>query len=151
MKAQLLYYPSSLNDQLQPLPVCATDPSPEPKSLILDLSPGAIADLSGAVERCQQLATWAAKEGGQCVVAKPCGIGPGSVYQGPAEIDRAATCSVWARLNQTTCWRALVGTSPWSSAATRCWSGGSSTMRGSWREGPLLGCAWGEARRLTTC
>lgn len=87
MKAQLLYYSSSLNDQLQPLPVCATDSTPNPKSLILDLSPGAISDLGGSVRRCQQLATWAAQEGGECVVAKPCGIGPGSVYQGPAEVD----------------------------------------------------------------
>jgi len=87
MKAQLLYYPSRLNGELQPLPVCATDAGANARSLILDLSPGAIADLGGAVQRCQQLATWAAQEGGECVVARPCGMGPGSVYQGPAEVD----------------------------------------------------------------
>ena len=87
MKAQLLYYRSSLSPELQPLPVCATDDGVGAKALILDLSPGAIANLGGSAQRCQQLADWARDEGGECVVAKPCGIGPGSVYQGPAEVD----------------------------------------------------------------
>jgi len=98
MKAQLLYYPSSLTGELQPLPVCATDSAPDPKSLILDLSPGAISDLGGAVQRCRQLATWAAEEGGEGVIARPCGMGPGSVYQGPAEVDVFDAIEVLCRL-----------------------------------------------------
>ena len=100
MKAQLLYYRSGLNDTLQPLPACATDDSADTKTLILDLSPGAISDLSRSVQRCQQLADWAREEGGECVIAKPCGIGPGTVYQGPAEVDLfdaiEALCDIFA-------------------------------------------------------
>lgn len=87
MRGQLLYYRSRLDDQLQPLPVCATGDGPGPKALILDLSPGAIADLNGSIRRCEALAGWAAKEGAECVIAKPCGRGPGTVYQGPGEVD----------------------------------------------------------------
>ncbi len=87
MKGQLLHYRSRLNDELQPLPVCETDASAKPKALLLDLSPGAIANLPGSVQGCETLAGWASGEGTNCVIAKPCGIGPGSVYQGPAEVD----------------------------------------------------------------
>ena len=87
MKGQLLYYRSRLDDGLQPLPVCVTDDGSGAKALILDLSPGAIADLDGSVRRCETLVAWAANEGAECVIAKPCGRGPGTVYQGPAEVD----------------------------------------------------------------
>ncbi|MHC4716079.1 MAG: prolyl oligopeptidase family serine peptidase [Planctomycetota bacterium] len=87
MKGQLLHYRSGLNGELQPLPVCETDGGAGPKALLLDLSPGAISNLPGSVRRCETLAGWASAEGLRCVSAKPCGIGPGSVYQGPAEVD----------------------------------------------------------------
>ena len=45
ISGQVLYYPSKLDEILQPLPICATDNDPNPKPLILDLSPGAIADM----------------------------------------------------------------------------------------------------------
>ena len=87
MKGQLLYYRSRLDENLQPLPVCETDDRSTAKALILDLSPGAISDLDRSVQRCAELAAWAEQEGTDCVVAKPCGRGPGTVYQGPAEVD----------------------------------------------------------------
>ena len=87
MRGQLLHYRSRLDDQLQPLPAGAIGDGSAAKALILDLSPGAIADLNGSVRRCEALAEWAAKEGAECVIAKPCGRGPGTVYQGPAEVD----------------------------------------------------------------
>lgn len=87
MNGQLLYHRSRLDGKLQPLPVCATHDGSDPKALILDLSPGAISDLVGSIKRCEQLAGWARDEGAECVIAKPCGRGPGTVYQGPGEID----------------------------------------------------------------
>ncbi len=87
MNGQLLYYRSRLDGKLQPLPVCATGEGSDPRVLILDLSPGAISDLGPSVARCEQLAVWAQEEGAECVIAKPCGRGPGTVYQGPGEVD----------------------------------------------------------------
>ena len=87
MQGQLLHYASRLDRQLQPLPVCTTDDSKQPKALILDLSPGAIANLDSSVRACERYARLAKEEGVECVVAKPCGRGPGSVYQGPGEVD----------------------------------------------------------------
>ncbi|HJN15154.1 MAG TPA: prolyl oligopeptidase family serine peptidase [Armatimonadota bacterium] len=87
MPAELLHYASRLDDKDQPLPVCATDDGTEPKALILDVSPGAIANLEGSVKQCGNLAAGARDLGVECVIAKPCGRGPGSVYQGPGEVD----------------------------------------------------------------
>lgn len=87
MKGQLLYYRSKLDEVMQPLPVCATDDGSGAKPLILDLSPGAISNLAGSVSGCEQMAGWLREDGNSCVFAKPCGRGPGSVYQGPAEVD----------------------------------------------------------------
>lgn len=87
MRGQLLYYTSRLDDTLQPLPVCSTGEGKAEKPLLLDVSPGAISSLSHSVRRCEELASWAAVAGASCVVAKPCGRGPGTVYQGPGEVD----------------------------------------------------------------
>ena len=84
---QLLYYPSRLDGTLQPLPLSVTDDGSEAKALILDVSPGAISDLSSSVSRCGEMARVVAAGGESAVVAKPCGRGPGSVYQGPGEVD----------------------------------------------------------------
>ncbi|HET6427983.1 MAG TPA: prolyl oligopeptidase family serine peptidase [Phycisphaerae bacterium] len=87
MTGQLLYYRSRLNGEFQPLPVCESGDGAGPKPLLLDLSPGAISNLPGSVRRCEELAGWAVSERLDCVIAKPCGMGPGSVYQGPGEVD----------------------------------------------------------------
>lgn len=87
MNSQLLYYRSKFDDGLQPLPVCETGEGRDPKALLLDVSPGAISNLPVSAQRCAELAGWAREAGEACVVAKPCGRGPGSVYQGPGEVD----------------------------------------------------------------
>ena len=87
IRGQVLYYPSKLDEILQPLPICATDNDPTPKPLILDLSPGAIADLGQSARQCEQYVRFAVEAGETAIVAKPCGRGPGSVYQGPGEVD----------------------------------------------------------------
>ncbi len=84
---QVLYYPSQLDQTLQPLPICASAHRSVPMPLILDLSPGAISDLGQSARRCAEFVRFAAEAGHQAVIAKPCGRGPGSVYQGPGEVD----------------------------------------------------------------
>lgn len=86
-KGQLAYHHSRLDAELQPLALCATDDGSEPLPLIVELSPGSIANLPGSVRRCEQLASWAAAGGERCLVIKPGQRGPGSVGQGPAEVD----------------------------------------------------------------
>ncbi len=85
--SQLFYYPSRLDTTLQPLPAGWTDDGTEPKSLILDVSPGAISNLENSKKSCLRSAEALARAGESSVFAKPCGRGPGSVYQGPAEAD----------------------------------------------------------------
>jgi len=84
---QILYYRSKLDNELQPLPISETDPGQEPKALVLDVTPGAINDLNRSADTCQSFASYIADAGESAVVAKPCGRGPGSMYQGPAEVD----------------------------------------------------------------
>jgi len=86
-KGQLAYHHSLLDAELQPLALCATDDGSEPLPLIVELSPGSIANLPGSVRRCEQLAGWAAAGGERCLVIKPGQRGSGSVGQGPAEVD----------------------------------------------------------------
>jgi len=86
-KGQLAYHRSRLDTELQPIALCATDDGTEPKALIVELSPGTIANLPGSIARCERLAGWAREGGASCVVIKPGQRGPGSVGQGPAEVD----------------------------------------------------------------
>ncbi len=86
-KGQVAYHRSRLDAELQPLALCATDDGSEPMPLIVELSPGSIADLNASVARCEQDAAWAADGGERCLVIKPGQRGPGSVGQGPAEVD----------------------------------------------------------------
>lgn len=84
---QLLYYRSKLDEVLQPLPVGMTDDGTAPKPLILDVSPGAIRNLGGCLDACGKFAQILVDAGESAIIARPCGGGPGSVYQGPAEVD----------------------------------------------------------------
>jgi dienelactone hydrolase len=84
---QLLYYRSKLDDVLQPLPLCVTDDGKAPKPLILDVSPGTIRNLGAAVQGCEKFAQILVSAGESAIIAKPCGRGPGTVYQGPGEVD----------------------------------------------------------------
>jgi len=84
---QLQYFRSSVDGQLHPCAVCATDTDPDPKPLIIEVSPGALHHLPGAVALTEEIAAIAAAEGRSCVVLRPTGRGPGSVYQNYGEVD----------------------------------------------------------------
>ena len=86
-KGQLQYFHSPVDDALHPCAVCATDALDEPKPLILEVSPGALNDLPGAVAQTEEIAGIASRHGRTCVVARPTGRGPGSVYQNYGEVD----------------------------------------------------------------
>ena len=84
---QLLYYGSKLDNVLQPLPLSITDNKTEKLALVLDVSPGAINDLERSLNNSAEYAGYILEAGESAIVAKPCGRGPGSVYQGPGEVD----------------------------------------------------------------
>ena len=84
---QLQYFRSGVDGKLHPCAVCATDTSDEPKPLIVEVSPGALGNLDGAVVLTEQIAEIAAKHNLPCVVLRPTGRGSGSVYQNYGEID----------------------------------------------------------------
>ena len=87
-RGQVLYFRSSIDDRLAPCAVCATGPTDQPMPLILEVSPGASAtNLQSAVELTEQIAGIAAKAGRSCVVLRPTGRGPGSIYQNYGEVD----------------------------------------------------------------
>ena len=85
--AQLQYFRSPVDGRLHPCAVCATDTGPEPKPLLIEVSPGAMTDLPGAVALTEEMAAIAAAAGRSCVVLRPTGRGPGSVYQNYGEVD----------------------------------------------------------------
>jgi dienelactone hydrolase len=72
---------------MHPYAVCATDDSPEPKPLILEVSPKALGNLDKSVATTEQIARWALKHGRRCVALRPTGRGNGSVYQNYGEVD----------------------------------------------------------------
>ena len=84
---QLQYFRSKVDGKLHPCAVCATDTSDEPKPLIVEVSPGALGNLPGAVELTEQIAGIAARHNQSCIVLRPTGRGSGSVYQNYGEID----------------------------------------------------------------
>ena len=84
---QLQYFRSDVDGKLHPCAVCATDTSDTPNPLILEVSPGAISNLPGAVSLTEQIAGIAATHDLSCVVLRPTDRGPGSVYQNYGEID----------------------------------------------------------------
>ena len=84
---QLQYFRSAIDGKLHPYAVCATDARNEPKPLIVEVSPGALGNLPGAVELTEQIAGIAIKHNQSCIVLRPTGRGSGSVYQNYGEID----------------------------------------------------------------
>ena len=84
---QLQYFRSNVDGRLHPCAVCATDTTEEPKPLILEVSPGALGNLPGAVSMTEEIAGIAARHGHACVVLRPTGRGSGSVYQNYGEVD----------------------------------------------------------------
>ena len=86
-RKHLLYYASKLDCELQPLPLCTTNDGDEPKALILYIRPGTQKNLQRSLNQAAEMAETVAESGESAVVAMPCGRGPGSVYQGPGEVD----------------------------------------------------------------
>lgn len=86
-KGQILDFHSKTDGRLHPYAVCATDASLEPKPLIVEVSPGAISDLGKSVRDVEEIVTVARKHRRSCVVLRPTGVGPGSVYQNYGEVD----------------------------------------------------------------
>ncbi len=84
---QLQYLRSKVDGKLHPCAVCATDTNDEPKPLIVEVSPGALGNLPGAVELTEQIAGIAAAHNQSCIVLRPTGRGSGFVYQNYGEID----------------------------------------------------------------
>ena len=78
---------SPLDGLLHPCAIAATDDAPEPKPLLIEVSPAALDDLPRAVALTDEIATIAAAAGRSCVVLRPTGRGPGSVYQDYGEVD----------------------------------------------------------------
>lgn len=87
VKGQIRYYRSTTDNAPLPYAICATDDSAEPKPLILEVSPGAITNLDKAITDTEELANIASEEGLSCLVVRPTGRGPGSLYQNYGEID----------------------------------------------------------------
>jgi predicted esterase len=86
-RGEVLEFRSDVDGLPHPLPICATDDSPEPKALLLDVSPGAIVDLDASVGVTEHMARVAADAGHGCVALRPTGRGPGTVYQDYGEVD----------------------------------------------------------------
>ena len=84
---QLQYFRSPVDGQLHPCAVCTTDNRSEPKALIIEVSPGALDNLPGAVALTEEIAAIAAGQNRSCVVLRPTGRGGGSVYQNYGEVD----------------------------------------------------------------
>ena len=74
-KGQVQYFRSPVDGQLYPCAVCATDEGAEPKPLLIELSPGAFDNLSGAVALSEEIAAIAARKGRSCIALRPTGRG----------------------------------------------------------------------------
>src|SRR4051794_2186439 len=86
-KGAVLEFRSPVDGLLHPCAVTATDDGPEAKALILEVSPGAIADLRGAVAITEEMAEVARAASHSAVILRPTGRGPGTVYQDYGEVD----------------------------------------------------------------
>ncbi len=80
------HYVSEIDGETRPYAVCATDDSPTPKPLILEVSPGA-SNVKGGVKSCENIARMAAQNGRSCVALRPTSRGPGTVNQNYGEVD----------------------------------------------------------------
>jgi len=86
-QGQIQYFRSRVDGKLWPSAVCATDDDSEPKALLLEVSPGAISNLENCVRLTEGIADTARRHGESCVVLRPTGRGPGSLYQNYGEVD----------------------------------------------------------------
>ena len=82
-------YISRLDGRPHPYAVCSTGESTKPKPLLLMVNPGATTFPSDSrlVLAAEQFAWYAEKNDRDCVVIRPTGRGPGSLYQNYGEVD----------------------------------------------------------------
>ena len=83
-------YTSKMDGRKRPYALCATDKSGEPKPLLVVVNPGAATNpLSEAefVFTAEEFALHAKRSGRSCIVIRPTGRGPGSLYQNYGEVD----------------------------------------------------------------
>ena len=87
LTGQLQYFRSKIDGSLAPCAVCATDTTDEPKPLIVEVSPGAMGNLTRCVAQVEEMARVAVAHGMPCVALRATGRGSGSVYQHYGEVD----------------------------------------------------------------
>jgi hypothetical protein len=88
LKGKLEYYVSKMDGATRPYAVCATSDSPEPKPLVIVVSPGAPTDAGpNEIRKAEDYAWYAKKNNKECIVLRATGRGPGSVYQNYGEVD----------------------------------------------------------------
>ena len=80
------YIRSSAGGNSYPCAVCSSDQSTRPKPLIIEVSLDAIEDLQEAVFLTEKIVSVAVKSNRACVVLRPKGRGPGTVYQNYGEV-----------------------------------------------------------------
>jgi pimeloyl-ACP methyl ester carboxylesterase len=86
--ARIEYFRSKIDDQFMPCVVCETDAGLDPRPLVVEVSPGASPEnLAGSIEWVESIAALALENHRSCVVLRPTGRGPGSVYQNYGEVD----------------------------------------------------------------
>ncbi len=86
LMAKVLEYKSAVDGEIYPYAVCATDETDEPKPMILIVSPGGTA-LANACRLVRGIADMVHKNEKSCVVVRPTGRGPGSLYMHYGEMD----------------------------------------------------------------
>lgn len=84
---QLQYFKSKGDGKLYPYAVCATGTNDDPKTLVVENSPGVWGNLPTGVARTETVVNVSQEHGLACVALWPTGRGNGSIYQNYGEID----------------------------------------------------------------
>ncbi len=88
IQGKIDFYVSKMDGKKRPYAVCATSDSHAAKPLVVEVDPGARTDAGAAeVFIAEQYAWYAKKNGRECIVLRPTGRGPGSLYQNYGEVD----------------------------------------------------------------
>ena len=99
MEPQVVQFRSGIYGDLQPLALCATDLSPAPKPIMVELIPGTLQGIRQAADDCLRICRAALDRGRACVALRPSGRGNGSLFEGYGEADVfEAIAAVRARL-----------------------------------------------------
>ncbi len=88
--AQVVRYVSEMDGQSRPYGFCSTDNSSIPKPLLVIVNPGAVSEPSSDADLLtlpEEMTSYAVKNQKPCIVIRPTGRGPGSLYQNYGEVD----------------------------------------------------------------